>query len=172
MILSLVAGGLLLLLAAYCVLLSVLLTSAQKASAAGDQQEAIAAARWFERLSPFERHKGPFNVGTAEAFDRNYDRARPELERALELTPVADECAVRMNLAYVHEKEAEAFRDADDTEQANTSFDAARTVLSEAPEECRPQGGGQDQAMDEAEERVDSAQEEMNNPGQLSLIHI
>lgn len=164
-LISLIAGVLLFALSACALYLSGLLSSAKEASESGDQRSAVTSGQRFERLSPFERHKGPFAVGTAEAFDRNYDRARPALERALELTPVKDECAVRLNLAYVHEKEAEAFRDADDVESANTSFETARTLLTEAPEECRPEGGGQDQAMDEAEERVGTAQDEMNNPG-------
>ncbi|GAA4282819.1 hypothetical protein GCM10022261_03500 [Brevibacterium daeguense] len=163
-LLSLGAGALLLALAAYCALLFGLLAVSQNASSSGDQARAIAAAEWFGQLSPLERHKSHFNVGTAEAKQSNDDIAQVQLERALQLTPVRDECAVRQNLAYVYEQQAEAFRQDEDPASANAKFDAAKTTLADAPQECRPPDTPQDRAMRQAEERVQESQDEMNAP--------
>jgi tetratricopeptide (TPR) repeat protein len=163
-LISLICGGLLLAVFAYCSLVFGLLAVAQNASEDNDQPRAIAASEWFGRLSPFERHKAHFNVGTAEAKQSDYDTAQPELERALQLTPVHDECAVRQNLAYVYEQQAGEFRQNEDLANANTKFDAARTTLADAPDECRPPGSTQDQQMKQAEERIQESQDEMNAP--------
>lgn len=167
-LLSLIAGGLILLVSAYAMGVYWLLGSSKRAADVNDTGKAISRAEAFLVVSPFERHKGHFNVGTAEAMQSNLDVAQTRLERALELTPVADECAVRHNLAFVYEQQALEFQQADNVPEANAKFDASRTTLQDAPEECRPDGGSQDEAMDEAEERVDEAQEEMNNPSESS----
>ncbi len=118
----------------------------------------------FLDLSPFERHKGHFAVGTALAGDGALDEAEAELQTALATAPARDQCAVRVNLALVQEGQGDAYRDAEDVDAANDRYDAARTTLSEAPEECRPDGAPQDEEMDAQEQRVDESQEEMNNP--------
>ncbi|MGO1398905.1 MAG: hypothetical protein ACTHYJ_11010 [Brevibacterium yomogidense] len=130
----------------------------------GDYTAAQESADRFLDMSPFERHKGHFAAGTALAGDGALDEAEAELETALSTAPARDECAVRVNLALVQEGQADAFRDADDVDAANDRYDAARTTLREAPEECRPDGSGQDEEMDSQEQRVDESQEEMNNP--------
>ncbi|WP_156913724.1 hypothetical protein [Brevibacterium album] len=142
------------------------LQSARTAFAAGDHAAAESAGERFLELSPLERHKGHFAIGTARAAEGRLDEADAALARALELSPVADECAIRQNLAHVQEAQAGEFREAGDTDAANERFDAARTTLTEAPEECRPEGSAQDEQMDEQEQGVDEAQEAMNRPEQ------
>ena len=141
------------------------LHSASRAYQQAEYDETVRLSERFERISFFEHHKPPFNIGTVAAAEGRYDDAQPLLERALDITPVRDECAVRFNLAYVFEKQAEEFKAAESTDEANEKFDQARTTLQEAPEECRPEGSGADQQMDESEQRIDESQEEMNNPG-------
>ncbi|MCT1690167.1 hypothetical protein M3B11_04220 [Brevibacterium sp. p3-SID960] len=140
------------------------LHSASRAYLQAQYDETVRLSERFERISLFEHHKPPFNIGTVAAAEGRYDDAQPLLERALDLTPVRDECAVRINLAYVFEQQAEEFKTAESTDEANEKFDLARTTLQEAPEECRPEGGGTDKQMDESEQRIDESQEAMNNP--------
>lgn len=130
----------------------------------GNYSAAQESADRFLDMSPFERHKGHFAAGTALAGDGALDDAETELETALSTAPARDECAVRVNLALVQEGQGDAFRDAEDVDAANDRYDAARTTLTEAPEECRPDGSPQDEEMESQEQRVDDSQEEMNNP--------
>lgn len=130
----------------------------------GNYSAAQESADRFLDMSPFERHKGHFAAGTALAGDGALDDAETELETALSTAPARDECAVRVNLALVQEGQGDAFRDAEDVDAANDRYDAARTTLTEAPEDCRPDGSPQDEEMDSQEQRVDDSQEEMNNP--------
>ncbi|WP_180964826.1 hypothetical protein [Brevibacterium luteolum] len=141
------------------------LHSASRAYKQADYDETVRLSKRFEKISLFEHHKPPFNIGTVAAAESRYDDAQPLLERALDLTPVRDECAVRVNLSYVYEQQAEEFKTAESTDEANEKFDLARTTLQEAPEECRPEGSRSDQQMDESEQRIDESQEDMNNPG-------
>jgi len=131
---------------------------------AGDYAAAQESADSFLTLSPFERYKGHFAAGTALAGDGRLDEAEAALTTALTTTPARDECAVRVNLALVQEGQGDAFREADDVDAADDRYDAARTTLAEAPEECRPDGSPQDEQMDAQEQRVEDAQEEMNDP--------
>ena len=131
---------------------------------AGSYTAAQESADRFLDMSPFERHKGHFAAGTALAGDGALDDAETELETALSTAPARDQCAVRVNLALVQEGQGDAFRDADDVDAADDRYDAARTTLTEAPEECRPDGSPQDEEMDSQEQRVDDSQDEMNNP--------
>lgn len=130
----------------------------------GDYTAAQESADRFLDMSPFERYKGHFAAGTALAGDGALDDAEAALQTALSTAPERDECAVRVNLALVQEGQGDAFRDADDVDAANDRYDAARTTLREAPEECRPDGSAQDEEMDSQEQRVDESQEEMNDP--------
>lgn len=140
------------------------LQAARSAYADGDFDAAQASGERFLRLSPWERHKGHFAVGTAHAGAGRLDEAEAALGRALELAPEADECAVRQNLALVQEEQADTLRDSGDTDGANSRYDAARATLEDAPEECRPEGSEQDQQMDGQQERVEGSQKEMNSP--------
>lgn len=54
-----------------------------------------------------ERHKAPFNAGTASAAHGLFAEASKLLRTALELSPPGDECIVRLNLGLVLEKLAE-----------------------------------------------------------------
>ncbi|WP_349828064.1 hypothetical protein [Brevibacterium litoralis] len=142
-----------------------ILTGSSQAFAAGDSQKTIERADQFEDISPTERHKPPFNRGTTAAVDGDYDTAESELRVALERTPEADECAVRLNLAWVVEQKAGIARADDDIDTANERYDEAQTLLAEAPESCRPENSPQQQANENAQERTENAQEEMNQEG-------
>lgn len=131
---------------------------------AGDYAAAQESADTFLAVSPFERYKGHFATGTALAGDGRLDEAEAALETALSTAPPRDECAVRVNLALVQEGQGDAFREADDVDAANDRYDAARTTLAEAPEECRTDGSPQDEQMESQEQRVEDSQEEMNDP--------
>ncbi|MFB9776237.1 hypothetical protein [Brevibacterium otitidis] len=159
-----VLGGLLAVVFIYSLVCWWTLHRADRAFQQAAYDDTVRLSERFEKISLFEHHKAPFNIGTVAAVENRLDDAQPLLERALDLTPVADECAVRFNLAYVYEKQADEFAAAEDTDAANEKFDLARVTLQEAPEECRPEGGSTDEQMDEAEERIDKSQEEMNNP--------
>lgn len=161
---SILVGVLLLGVCAYLLTAFSVMRSAALAYEAGDGARTVERSDLFEEISPFEKHKPPFNRGTVAAAEGRWDDAEGELRTALDLTPEADECAVRQNLAFVYEMRAEEFKAAGDTANANTNFDEGKKILEESPESCRPEGSAQDQASDQASERMQESQDGMNNP--------
>lgn len=131
---------------------------------AGEYAASEESARTFLRMSPFEKHKGHFAVGTALAADGDLDGGEAALLTSLSTSPECDECAVRINLALVQEEQGNTFRDADEVTAANERYDTAQQTLSDAPDECRQSGSGEDEQMTSQEERVGEAQDDMNNP--------
>lgn len=154
----------LLLLAAWSGFTHWQLTRSSTQFEAGDYAASEESARTFLRVSPFEKHKGHFAVGTALAADGDLDGGEAALLTALASAPERDECAVRINLALVQEEQGNALRDADEVDAANERYDTAQQTLSDAPEECRPSGSGEDEQMQSQEERIGESQDEMNNP--------
>ena len=92
-----------------------------------------------------ESHTAQFNLGTARAAHGDLTGARDALRTALELTPAADECPVRLNLGLVLEALAarqteagqpEASRDFTGEAEQTGLFDQA--AGGRAPGELRP----------------------------------
>lgn len=140
------------------------LSAAQRAFDADDGPGVAAAGERFLAISPFEEHRGRFAVGTGLLMQDDLDGAEAELDAALETSPPADECAIRINLALVHERRGDAHRAADRIDAADASYDEALAVLGDAPEECRPEGGDSDESMSAQEERVQQSKDEMREP--------
>lgn len=112
------------------------------------------ASTAFLTLSPFQRHIGYYNRGTAEAAIAEFDPAQTDLESALETAPTSAECAVRINLSYVYEKKADEVA-GQDPDQSKELYDRSIKTLDDAPEECQPKKSEEKQKSDEAKERVE-----------------
>src|SRR5699024_9616214 len=76
-------------------------------------------------------HIGYFNSGTAEAAVGDYDAAQADLEAALEIAPASAECAVRINLSFVYEKQADEVA-GQDPEQSQELYDRSLKTLEDA----------------------------------------
>jgi tetratricopeptide (TPR) repeat protein len=83
-------------------------------------------------VSPLQRHIGYYNRGTAEAAVGDFDAAQTDLESALEIAPTSAECAVRINLSYVYEKQADQIA-SQDPDQSQELYDRSLKTLEEAP---------------------------------------
>lgn len=112
------------------------------------------ASTAFLTLSPFQRHIGYFNRGTAEAAIGEFDPAQTDLESALETAPTSAECAVRINLSYVYEKKADEVA-GQDPDQSKELYDRSIKTLDDAPKECQPEKSEEKQKSDKAKERVE-----------------
>ena len=91
-------------------------------------------ARALSVANVVEPHIASFNTGTLLAAHGRLAEARAPLEEALETTPPADECAVRLNLALVLEGLA---AEADPTDDTAPLLADARAVASAATPACR-----------------------------------
>ena len=106
-LISIVVGLLILAIGIYCAVASSFLALASSAYNKGNYDSAIAHAQRYDTFVPFEKHKGPFNIGTALAAKGDLDSAEDRLRTALDLTPERDECAVRQNLSAVIEDKSD-----------------------------------------------------------------
>lgn len=129
-------------------------TASQVRFTSNDIPGAKKAATAFLHLSPFQRHIGYFNRGTAEAAVGDFDEAQADLEAALEIAPTSAECAVRINLSYVYEKQADQVA-SQDPDQSQELYDKSLKTLDEAPEECQPKKSEEKQKSDQAKDRVE-----------------
>lgn len=157
-IISTTLGVLVLLVGAYCGIAAAFLGLASAAYNAGNYDSAIAHAKRFDAFVPFEKHKGPFDVGTALAAKGDLDGAEQQLKKALELTPVRDECAVRQNLSAVLEEKSNNAWSADQRDEAKKLLQEAKKVSTDAPKDCRIDQ--QEQNMDQAEKRMDQTEQD------------
>lgn len=151
---NLVVGTVLLLAFSYVAVTVYFGAASQVRYASNDFPGAKKAASAFLTLSPIQRHIGYYNRGTAEAAVGDFDPAQTDLESALEITPPAHECAVRINLSYVYEKQADQVAD-QDPDQSKELYDRSLKTLEDAPEECQPEKSEEQQKSDEAKERVE-----------------
>ena len=154
-VVTLAAGLAVAALAAYSLTLVLTLRESARAYSAGDYDRAIERAETFEAWAVLDKHRGPFNSGTARAQKDDLDGAEIDLRRALELTTKTDECVVRQNLALVLEAKALKAREAGNEDDAVRLLDEGITVSQEAPEDCRPPESPQDQSQTEDEERME-----------------
>ncbi|WP_209323446.1 tetratricopeptide repeat protein [Brevibacterium renqingii] len=129
-------------------------TASQVRYTSNDFPGAQKAASAFLHLSPFQRHIGYFNRGTAEAAVGDYDKAQSDLEAALEIAPTSAECAVRINLSFVYEKQADQIA-SQDPDQSQELYDRSLQTLEEAPQECQPKKSEEKQKSEEAKDRVE-----------------
>lgn len=151
---NLIIGSVLLLVFGYVAVTLYFGAASQVRYASNDFPGAKKASTAFLTLSPIQRHIGYYNRGTAEAAVGDFEPAQTDLESALEITPVRDECAVRINLSYVYEKLADEVAD-QDPEQSDELYDQSLKTLEDAPKECQPKKSEEKHKSDEAKKRVE-----------------
>ena len=151
---NLILGTVFALLFSYIVLATYFGTASQVRYTSNDFPGAKKAATAFLRISPFQRHIGYFNRGTAEAAVGDFDAAQSDLEAALEIAPRSAECAVRINLSYVYEKQADQVA-SQDPDQSQELYDRSLKTLEDAPQECQPKKSEEKQKNEQAKERVE-----------------
>ncbi|MDN6745399.1 MAG: hypothetical protein L0L93_00085 [Brevibacterium sp.] len=163
---NLVIGFGLLIVFAYVAVTAYFGAASQVRYASNDFPGAKKASTAFLTLSPIQRHIGYYNRGTAEAAVGDFEPARNDLESALEITPVRDECAVRINLSFVYEKLADEVAD-QDSDQSDELYDHALKTLEDAPEECQPKKSEEKHKSNEAKKRVEDKKkgEQAKNEG-------
>lgn len=155
---NLILGTVFALVFAYVAVTAYFGTASQVRYASDDFPGAKKAATAFLRLSPLQRHIGYFNRGTAEAAVGDYDEAQADLEAALEIAPTSAECAVRINLSFVYEKQADEIS-SQDPDQSQELYDRSLKTLDEAPEECQPKKSEEKQKSEKAKDRVEDKKE-------------
>ncbi|MGO0604246.1 tetratricopeptide repeat protein [Brevibacterium linens] len=151
---NLILGTIFALVFGYIAMATYFGTASQVRYTSNDFPGAKKAATAFLRVSPFQRHIGYFNRGTAEAAVGDYDAAQTDLEAALELAPTSAECAVRINLSFVYEKQADQIA-SQDPDQSQELYDRSLKTLEDAPEECQPKKSEEKQKSSQAKERVE-----------------
>ncbi|WP_169252821.1 hypothetical protein [Brevibacterium sp. 'Marine'] len=151
---NLILGTIFALVFGYIAMATYFGTASQVRYTSNDFPGAKKAATAFLRVSPFQRHIGYFNRGTAEAAVGDFDAAQTDLESALEIAPTSAECAVRVNLSYVYEKQADQIA-SQDPDQSQELYDRSLKTLEDAPEECQPKKSEEKQKSNQAKERVE-----------------
>ncbi|MCU4296881.1 hypothetical protein D3I60_07290 [Brevibacterium permense] len=151
---NLILGTIFALVFGYIAMATYFGTASQVRYTSNDFPGAKKAATAFLRVSPFQRHIGYFNRGTAEAAVGDFDAAQTDLEAALEIAPTSAECAVRINLSYVYEKQADQIA-SQDPDQSQELYDRSLKTLEDAPEECQPKKSEEKQKSSQAKERVE-----------------
>lgn len=151
---NLILGTIFALVFGYIAMATYFGTASQVRYTSNDFPGAKKAATAFLKVSPFQRHIGYFNRGTAEAAVGDYDAAQADLEAALEIAPTSAECAVRINLSFVYEKQADQIA-SQDPDQSQELYDRSLQTLEDAPEECQPKKSEEKQKSSQAKERVE-----------------
>jgi tetratricopeptide (TPR) repeat protein len=151
---NLIVGTVFAVIVAYIGVTAYFGTASQIRYASNDFPGAKKAATAFLKLSPLQRHIGYFNRGTAEAAVGDLDAAQADLESALEIAPTSAECAVRINLSYVYEQQADEVA-SQDPDQSQELYDRSLKTLEDAPEECQPKKSEEKQKSDQSKKRVE-----------------
>lgn len=151
---NLIIGSVLLLVFGYVAVTLYFGAASQVRYSSNDFPGAKKASTAFLTLSPIQRHIGYYNRGTAEAAVGDFEPARKDLEAALDIVPVKDECAVRINLSYVYEKLADEAA-GQDPEKTDELYEQSLKTLEDAPKECQPKKSEEQQKSDEAKKRVE-----------------
>ncbi|MDR0628006.1 MAG: hypothetical protein LBG11_12265 [Bifidobacteriaceae bacterium] len=128
---------------------------AAKAYGAGDYELADERYGLANAITPFERWKPMFGQGTAVLASGNDSRAEGLLAQALELTPPAKECLVRVNLSLAQERQGDTAAAAGHTGTAASFYQTALSTLRDG--DCP----AQDETAAEAEQRLE---EKLNPP--------
>ncbi|MDN6373702.1 MAG: hypothetical protein L0K12_12390, partial [Brevibacterium aurantiacum] len=163
---NLIIGSVLLLVFGYVAVTLYFGAASQVRYSSNDFPGAKKASTAFLKLSPIQRHIGYYNRGTAEAAVGDFEPARKDLEAALDIVPVKDECAVRINLSYVYEKLADEAA-GQDPEKTDELYEQSLKTLEDAPKECQPKKSEEQQKSDEAKKRVEDKKkgEQAKNEG-------
>ena len=151
---NLILGTIFALLFGYIAMATYFGTASQVRYTSNDFPGAKKAATAFLKVSPFQRHIGYYNRGTAEAAVGDFDAAQTDLEAALDIAPTSAECAVRINLSYVYEKQADQIA-SQDPDQSQELYDRSLKTLEDAPEECQPKKSEEKQKSNQAKKRVE-----------------
>lgn len=102
-------------------------------SAAEDHAAAAESFTLAERVSIVERWVAPFDLGTAQYRQRQWDAAAGSFERAAELAPSSAQCRIRLNWAWSLESAADALATGDDPIGSVARLQQAQFILSAAP---------------------------------------
>ena len=130
-----------------------------------DFESATSIARWLTVVNVIDPWKAHFAVGDGLAAQGLDADAQGEFERALGLASAEDQCAVRVNLSLVLERQGDAVVAADPNkrDEASAFYDEALDVIDKADESCRqpPQNGeeGTDDDLSDSEKRVTEKKE-------------
>ncbi len=154
-------------------LLSLPVFAGQGASsfAANQGDGTIRAAHGMGTFNVVERYKAPFALGDGFALKGDFEQARVNFAKALDLAPPAESCKVRVNLVLSLEQLGDAKTKAGDPASARTYYDDGAAVVAAAPQGCfQPQGeGNQDGEGDKlkaASERLAQKQQQGEDPAQ------
>jgi tetratricopeptide (TPR) repeat protein len=111
--------------------------SAAASHVAGDGPGTVQSSRGLEWVNLFETYKAPYNLGVGLATSGDLAGARTAFEQALPLAPGLEQCAVRVNLAIVIERQGDAAEADGDRDTAMGLWQEALIVMEDAPEGCR-----------------------------------
>lgn len=147
-------------------LLSLPVSAGQAASAygAGNADGTVQAGQAMGVLNLVERWKAPFALGDGHVLHGDFEAARTEFSRALELVPADESCRVRVNLVLSLEKLGEARDQAGDPASGREFYARGSEVIAQAPRGCfAPNSGGnrdgEGEALSEARERLAQKQQ-------------
>ncbi len=128
----------------------------------GDGEGTVRNAGWQKPLNWFEPYKAPYNAGDGYALSEKLPEARAEFEDALSLARGLEVCAVRINLAFVIERQGDAATEAGDLKSAQAFYAEALTVNAETPQECKSDEA-QDQSPDPNRDMSDTLEQQQKD---------
>ncbi|ALV45584.1 hypothetical protein MB46_08855 [Arthrobacter alpinus] len=137
---------------------------ATTAYAAGQADGTVRAGQAMGVLNLVERYKAHFALGDGHVLHGDFDAARTEFARALDLVPQGESCKVRVNLVLSMEKLGDAKEKAGDPASAADLFDQGEAIIAQAPRDCFTPNSennqdGEGQALNDAKERLTQKQE-------------
>lgn len=142
-------------------LLSMPVSAGQAAAAydGGDADGTVRAGQAMGVLNMVERYKAHFAMGDGYVLRGDFDAARTEFSRALELVPAGESCKVRVNLVLSLEKLGDARDKAGDPASAAELFAQGGVIIAEAPRDCfiansENNKDGEGRALNDAKERL------------------
>jgi hypothetical protein len=154
-------------------LLSMPVSASQAAAAyeGGNADGTVRAGQAMGVMNMVERYKAHFSLGDGYVLRGDFDAARTEFSRALELVPGGESCKVRVNLVLSLEKLGEARDKAGDPASAAELFAQGGVIIAEAPRDCFTANSennkdGEGQALSEAKERLAQKQQDGKGDGE------
>ncbi|MGP9501707.1 tetratricopeptide repeat protein [Specibacter sp. AOP5-B1-6] len=125
----------------------------------GDADGTVRAAQAMGTLNVVERYKAHFALGDGHVLRGDFEQARQEFSRALDLVPANESCKVRVNLVLSLEKLGDAQEKAGDPASAKELFSQGSEVVAQAPRDCFAPNSennkdGEGDALKQAQERL------------------
>ena len=120
-----------------------------------DRGDSASATDRFDALAVgnvVQRHIAPFNLGDARFVARDFDGARAQFERALDLAPADDRCRVLVNLVMTVEALGDDRAESDDSDGARALYTEALGMIEESA--CPFDRDGTGERLDEAKDRL------------------